>query len=366
MAILTFNYLYGLYLENYTPASKQDYISQSKAIKQTLSFFQENQFKDFPDLSIVKLLYKTDTKTEKIDHISKLRIKNIFEEITKKDKQIRINDTVIYLELYKIIWYVLTHKIALEAISDEKYFKSNMAAFESDQDKIFSKYRQQLRAIKDKELPLNQTEKGKAKLRAYILLCMHRNKELTKFFLNCLFLDDITKIQLPDDMAEELVMALTETVTPFIFQKTNDTAIVKSFAMLVYFTLHNQLGFTPAKSKELSINLTYEVFNTKPNLDEIRKYKGMVASVGALPIFACSKEKSYLSDEEKAFHFKKTIEGLEDIKFDGIDLLPRKLDLMPYLEKEYKIFIENPVLKYIKKYPLELFRKNPKYSEITN
>ena len=97
--------------------------------------------------------------------------------------------------------------------------------------------------------------------------------------------------------------------------------------------------------------IIYKLFKENFNAYELNKVIEIKSSLNFLPIFGASK-KSSLEDDEKEFIKKKLFEQTKELYLVSEELF----------ESLFDSFIKTPHIQFLQKYPVELFRQNPKYS----
>jgi hypothetical protein len=126
----------------------------------------------------------------------------------------------------------------------------------------------------------------------------------------------------------------------------------KSLGILLYW---EQINFLKIKKDDAEVNvksIIYELFNEDINCFEFHNAIWIKSSV-YIPIFAASKNDN-LDNDEKNLIKKRMLEELHSDIFSATN--SDKFDLL------FDIFIKSPHIQFLQKYPVELFRKNPKYS----
>lgn len=327
------NYIQDLYLENYTYPIDIHY--KKDIINNTLNFY---------------LKYHP---TFNINAFNQLSLSTL-EEIIKHDKVIKIENQIIYKELYKIIWLINITFEALKFINQSNYPKKYFADIQSDKKKVTrEKNRYKNIIISNNAI----SSKGELRVNWYFYTLFKKNKDLLKFFLNIYTLTDITKASLLYTENEDTVTKILKFFNDKLIQKTTPKALIKNLGILLHYEFKNYLKVKDTKSKELISEIIPYVFDEEsPNDEEFNNYIYLSSTLSFLPIFGSSKKNPYPVNKQK------------QIKSMFIKILksenPKTRINHSSFTSEIKGLLESSHIIFLQKYPLEFFRINPKYSSL--
>ena len=318
-------------------------IDYYKPIWHNLSSQNKNNYLENTINTYVK--YHDDFDYQRIESINKhLR------EIIEYDEVIEFEGALIYKELYKILWLIhITFQA--EEILLEKDYPRDFGKLQSDKKKINTKRRIYKNLLVGGDRLLNRKE---ARFRYWTYTLYNKNKNLVNFFLHGFLIGDLVKIKALHEEGEVRDLLLSN-LKFFLMQKTTIGAVIKSLGILLYGEMTHYLNIPKNKSKNNVNWIIDALFNDSVNTDEFYGHISIKASLGDLPIFGSSKKSQYL-DEEKDFIKRKILKDIQE--FASID--------KETFENSYNSYIKNPHIQFLAKYPQELLRENPKYSDLNS
>ncbi len=325
-------YLFDLFEEKFIRVTGINLSKENKnsILKNTISVYEKNH---------KKLEYK---------NLYKILREYILDFITKEDI-VCLDDKLIYLELYKIIFLIETTHRILNFINDKNEYPTKFAAFQSDFKEIKSfRYHHKKNLIGRFAL----SNRKEARLKYYLSTMYYKNKELTKFFLHNFLISDIFKISVLYDETEEDIKTIFNALDFFLTQKTTKKAVIKSLGILLYYQFKSFMKISVKDVEILTQNIIYEIFDENINMYEFKRHIYIKSSINWFPIFAASK-KSSLDEREKLFIKNKLF---NEIKLYMPQINEQNFDFL------FKIYMKNPAILFLQKYPVELYRINPKYS----
>ena len=306
-------------------------------IQSTIKLYHSNH----PELDTIRIKKALDT----------------FNEIVKDDLVVRVDITFIFLELYKILYLLNNTFKSQNILNNFKRYPNKFAYIQSDTQKINEARKQYKKNIIGKS---KLGYRGESRLRYGILTLFVKNRNITQFFLHNFLIADILKVRLlyqEDDKTQEIILSV---LNYFLTQKTNIDAVVKNLAILLYFEMKNYLYINKDNAEIYTKEIIYNLFNSNINMHEFNQRITLDSSIEQFPIFGSSKKrknakkrKRDLSIKEEKFIESTIKQELKRINIDIDDEL---------FTKSFEQFIKNPHIQFLQKYPVELFRINPKYS----
>ena len=335
------DYYYDLYL----PIYKFDPISEPKNTK-----FYINNTIDF-----------YCSRHKEFDRTCLIDLKNAFSEIIKKDRLILIHGQVIYYELYRILWLIDSTQNTLKTIEKKDYGKNLFAQIHQDQREVRREaqyYKKQL--VKSKRPISSKSSKREPRLKWYFLQMYHYDKKLFNVFFSSFLLCDLEKVADIYTLSEDELEISMDALNYLMNQKTTSPAVIKSLTLLLYSVCRYYLKMKHEKAIELAVEIVQYLFEDAESIND-KEFNACVyirSVVSWFPIFGASRKKEVLTKKEIDFLRKQLIkfERRLDPKF--------KYDVTAFNEM-IKIYLEYPHTTFLQKYPVEFFRKNPKYSHFS-
>jgi len=332
---LSKHYLYDLYIENYTYPT--NIYKTDDRIKNTFEFYSFHH----PDFNI-KIL-------DKLSY-------NVLEIIVKNDKTIKLDNHVIFKELYKIILLIDQTFITLNKLKSSKYPNQYFAHMQSDKKAV----RQEKRHLKYMRYKSNSfiSSHKEVKANLYFYTMYEKNPLLTKFFLNVFVIQDmirLTDFQNETDISK--LIFITDFFNYYLIQKTTPKAIIKSLGILLHYEFKTFLGIKDTTSKELIAELIPYIFDCEtPNDYEFNKHILLNCTLDKFPIFTASKKSPITQTSNKQL-LKMINKIFKDLKIKGFVSDSLKATMLDsYLTQSH--------IQFLYKYPVEFFRINPKYSSL--
>jgi hypothetical protein len=322
-------YYIDLYLPDFKVATGVDLSNRDKLIENTITVYKKHH-KDFDS-----------------DRIKK--INDDLQEIVKKDTVIYLDNTLIYKELYKILLHIDLTFGAEKLLLDPKY-PYGFAKIQSDM-RIVNRFRSKQKDNLVGDFRLHN--RREPRLKYWLLTLYHHNPALVKFFLHNFLLVDIDKLKCFHEADEEINDIILKDMEYFLMQHTTISAVLKSLGILLYYELINFLKYSYDDAEVRMKSIIYKLFNDTVSSHEFRRNVYLKSSLGFLPIFGASKQ-SYMITEDKNFIKKKLLSdpiGFYNINSEHFNLF-------------FDSFMKNPHIHFLQKYPVEFFRKNPKYSHL--
>lgn len=327
LSTLSSEYYHDMYLPNYQSVLWVNLSDKYKLIGSTVAKYKEHH-----------------------DDFNEQKIKNLYEEfykIIKFDEIISLDHTLIYKELYKILYLIDATFEMQSLLNDPSQYPTGFAEIQSDMKEIRSRRRHYKKCLIGDTAMRN---KGEARLRYMFMTLYYKNKELFKFFLHTYVNFEFEKMNLHDE-DEEKIEIILENLEFFMTQKTTIGAVVKSLGILLYWEM-KQILKADQKTIDICVqNIIYKLFKENINTYEFSRHISIKSTLGIFPVFGASK-KNNLSEEDELFIKRKLVRELEKI-------LP---NVHTSFEPFFDLFIKTPHIQYLQKYPVELFRINPKYS----
>lgn len=297
--------------------------------------------------------YLENTIQMYISHHEEMNIKKIYsitetlKHIIKYDEVIDFKNTLIYKEIYKILSLINTTLEAQKLLNNSKEYPDGFAKLQNGKKEINTARKVYKNMFVGKYRIL---DRGEARLRYMIFTLYNRNKTLLNFFLHNFLVSDLFKFKALHEETKENELLLSN-LEFFLMQKTTITALIKSLGILLYSEFTYYLKINKHDSEVYVKAIIYELFNESVNLYEIDRHVYIKSSLGYLPIFGTSK-KSNLTNKDENFIKNKLYNELQD--FYPIE--------ETIFNIAYDSYIKNPHIQYLRKYPVELFRDNPKYT----
>jgi hypothetical protein len=330
-------YYLDLYLINYDYFYGMPSMHKELYIQNTIEFYQSKH----PEFDINRIKKSIE----------------IFDDIVKKDLVIKINGTLIYKELYKILWFLdSTFKIQ-KILNDAKAYPDKFAYIQSDQRKTNEFRRRHKKNIIGKS---KLGYRGESRLRYQLVTLFEKNKNITQFFIHNFLLADIVKVAQLHEEDEETVLRIFDVLNYFLTQKTNIDAVIKSLAILLYFEMQTYLKINQDDAEVYTKEIIDALFNSKVNMYEFNQRITLDSSIVSFPIFGSSKQRANFKKRKKDLSeaeenlIKKFI--LKEFKRTNISMESN------LFETSFQQYLKTPHIQFLKKYPVELFRINPKYS----
>ena len=320
------DYLTDLYLPDYKEAKGVNLSDRKKLIHDTIQTYTNNH---------ETFEYK--------------RVNKIFDDlidIVKYDKVIYFQQTMIYQELYKMFYHLDQTFQAQLLINDSKTYPVGFAKIQSDKKKILTSRRHEKKnLIGDYKLK----DRRESRLKYFLTTLYFHNKQLAKFYLHMFLTADLEKVYAMYENEEVSKIFLAD-LEYFLMQKTNIGAVIKSLGIILYSEMRFFLKMDGDMSEVYMKSIIENLFNEKVNAFEFYQNIILRSSLGFFPIFGASK-KYHLQGEEIQFIKRKLRNELQYVESSHFDLL-------------FDAYLKNPHIQYLHKYPVELFRQNPKYSHL--
>lgn len=321
------DYYLDYYLVNFKSVKGVDLSDRSKIIDSTIKKYKEHN-QDFQDVKLKSII-------------------EYFPNIIMKDEVIHFEDTLIYKELYKILFIINSTLNAQSLLNDSKAYPSGFAKFQSDLKKveIFRKHNKK-NMIGTYRLP----SVGYSRFRYWFSTVYIKNKTLARFFTHLFLTADLVKVKdFHED--EDASKALLEELAFILMQQTTISKVIKSFGILLYWEMVKYLSIHKDDAEEYTSHIIYDLFKEHFNAEEIHKVIEIKSSLGFFPIFGASKISSLNSDEKQFIHNK-----LYDLIQQNTSITTEEFEPL------FSSYIKTPHIQFLHKYPVELFRLNPKYS----
>lgn len=327
LSSLSGEYIIDLYQPNYKVLLWQDLSNKSKYIQNTITIYKKHH---------------EDFDSQKIKPIFEVLLK-----IIKDDEVIEFENILIYKELYKILGLIDATFEAQKLLNNPKEYPSGFAKIQSDKKQIKTYRKFYKQSIVG---PYRVSNRKEARLKYWVSTLYLNNKNLVNFYLHGFLVGDLAKMKSLHEDTEVNNLFLSN-LDYFLMQKTTIGAVIKSLGILLYSELTYYMKMNKNDSEVYMKAIIHELFNEPVNVYEFDKHITIKSSLGFLPIFAASK-KSNLANEDENFIKNKLFEEVQE--FNLID--------QETFDISYNSYIKNPHIQYLLKYPVELFRENPKYS----
>ena len=288
-------------------------------------------------------------------------IKNTLIDIVKDDIIIDLNNKLILKELYKIIFWIDCINRTLDIISDKHYPKKYFAGYQSDNREIKKEMNKNKGMIVNSRTKL--VSKGENRLNWWFHNILNKNKKLTKFYLNMFTLIDIEKCTFIEKEDEEVVEKFFNFLNSKMVQIITDNIICKSLSILLYHEFKYYLKIDEKEIEPLITNIMLKLYNYEPNYEEFNKTIYLRSTIEYFPIFG-AKRTSQFTKKEKDFIRSNM---LKDYKLNNKDKKNnnKNFDYKSF-DLSLELLLKKPHTQFLMKYPVEFFRKNPKYSTIKN
>lgn len=325
------DYYLDYYIEDFKSASWANLSNKQKIITDTIKKYKEHH-EDFEEERTKPLM-------------------DYFQKITKNDKVIHFEEKFIYKELYKILLIIHSTFNAQELLNDSKAYPIGFAKIQSDLKKVelFKKHNKK-NIVGD--FRLHKSYIGQSRFRNWFAILYIKNKALAKFFTHLFLTADLVRVkEFHED--EEVSKKVLEELEFILMQQTTISKVIKSFGILIYWEMIKYLGVHKNDAEVYTKAMIYELFKENFNAEELHKVVEIKSSLGFFPIFGASKKTS-LKDDEKQFIHNKIFNQIQ--KNTSITT--------EEFEPLFDSYIRTPHIQFLGKYPVELFRQNPKYSSI--
>lgn len=324
------NYYIDYYLTDFKLAKGVNLHDRSKIINNTVKKYKEHHI-EFPE-KLIKFI------TEELN------------EIIKKDTVIHFEDTFIYKELYKILMLINSTFTALDFINSDIY-PCKFAEIQSNLQKVELFQKHNKKNIVG-HYRLHKSLRGQSRFRRWFSTLYLGNKELAKFFTHLFLTADIEKVKEFHEDEKDTELLLNE-LNYILTQRTVDSKIIKSLGILLYWDMRTFLKIDKENAEVYTKAIIYELFKENFNAEELEKIIEIKSSLGFLPIFGASKKAS-LKENEKLFIHDRLLREIQETSSIT------KEEFEPFFDS----YIKTPHIQFLHKYPVELFRLNPKYSPI--
>ena len=234
-----------------------------------------------------------------------------------------------------------------QLLNDSKKYPSGFLLIQSDlrEVKSFRKH------YKDNLIGLCKiVGKGQSRFRYWFTTIYIKNKTLARFFTHLFLTSEIVKVkEFHED--EEVSQILLNELEFILMQQTTISKVIKSFGILLYWKMIKYLEIHKNNAETYTSNIIHTLFKENFNTYELHKVIEIKSSLRFFPIFSASK-KSSLNDKDKQFiHYK-------ILKYIQKNTSITKEEFEPLFDS----YIKTPHIQFLQKYPVELFRINPKYS----
>ncbi len=298
---------------------------------------------------------------KEFDRACLIDLENAFSQIIEKDRLILIHGKVIYYELYRIFSLIDTTQNILQIIEVSDYGKNNFAQIHQDQREVRREaqyYKKQL--VKAKRPISSKSSKKEPCLKWYFLQMYHYDKKLFNVFFSSFLLCDLEKVAEIYTLSEDELEISLEALNYLMNQNTTAPAVIKSLTILLYSVGRYYLKMKHEKAKTLAVEMVQYLFENVEAIND-KEFNARVyirSVVSWMPIFGASRKKEVLTKKEIDFLRKQLI------KFER-RLDPNfKYDAATF-NQMIQIYLEYSHTAFLQKYPVEFFRKNPKYSHLS-
>jgi len=331
LASVSEDYYIDYYLVNFKPANGVNLSDRHKIIDNTIKKYKEHH-EDFQDEKLKSVI-------------------EYFKKIITHDTVIHFENTLIYRELYKILFIIDITFNAQELLNDSKAYPSGFAEIQSDMKEVkLFKRKNRDNIIGYYRLP--KSYRGSSRFRNWFATIYIKNKALARFFTHLFLTADLVRVkEFHED--EEVSKKLIEELEYILMQQTVISKVIKSFGILIYWEMKKFLSIDKDDAEVYTKTIIYELFKENFNAEELYKVVEIKSSLGFFPIFGASKKASLKSEEKQFIHnkfFKEITKNTEISKKE--------------FEPLFDSYIRTPHIQFLHKYPVELFRQNPKYSSI--
>jgi hypothetical protein len=283
------------------------------------------------------------------------KVKDLFIEIVKNDKIIELDNKIILKELYKILFLIDNTNQLLDFISQPSYPKKYFASYQSDKREINREKKRHKNMIVKAKTPI--VHKGEHRLNWWFNDMFAKNQKVVKFYLHIFTLIDLERCNFIKKESKELQLKVINFLESKLIQRTGENDILKSLSILLHSELKYFLKIKDTKAKEQVTQIILNLLNYKPNDEEFNKTIYFRSSIKFMPIFGAKKDSHY--DINEKFFIKtnilKELSTKEQKDFDNNEF-----------DKLFELMLKKPHIQFLNKYPVELFRKNPKYSTLND
>lgn len=327
LTLMSEDYYLDYYLVNFKSVKGVDLSDRNKIIDNTIKKYKEYH-QDFQDVKL-KLIFE------------------YFFNIIEKDEVIYFEDTLIYKELYKILFIIHCTLNAQSLLNDSKAYPTGFAKFQGDLKKVeILRKHNKKNIIGIYRLP----SIGHSRFRYWFSTVYIKNKTLARFFTHLFLTADLVKVK-DFHENEDATKALLEELEFILMQQTTISKVIKSFGILLYWEMVKYLGIHKDDAEKYTSHIIYDLFKEHFNAEEINKIIEIKSSLGFFPIFGASKISSLNNDEKQFIHNK-----LYDLIQQNTSVTTEEFEPL------FTSYITTPHIQFLHKYPVELFRINPKYS----
>ena len=327
LATASEDYYIDYYLVNFKPAKGVNLSDRYKIIDNTMKKYKEHH-KDFQDTKLKPII-------------------EYFHHISYKDEVIHFEDVFIYKELYKILFIIDCTLNAQLLLNDSKAFPTGFAKVQGATKKVETfRTHNKKNIIGDYRLP----SRGHSRFRYWFSTLYIKNEILAKFFTHIFLTSDFVRVKdfHEDEDASKLLLIELEFI---LMQQTTISKVIKSFGILLYWEMIKYLHIHKNDAESYTSNIIHLLFKEDFNTFELHKVIEIKSSLGFFPVFGASK-KSSLGSAEKQFLHNKIFKQIQK------DTSITVKEFEPFFES----YIKTPHIQFLHKYPVELFRLNPKYS----
>jgi len=323
------DYYIDYYLSDFKPAKGINLSDRNKIINNTIKKYKEHH-KDFQDKKMKLILEE-------------------LHEIIKQDIVIYFEDILIYRELYKILFLLDSTFNAIKLVGDKNIYPCGFAKVQSDLKKV-ELFREHNKKNIIGDYRLHKSYRGQSRFRNWFTTIYIKNKTLAKFYTYMFLTADLAKVKdFHED--EEISKKLLIELEFILMQRTVQSKVTKSCGILLYYEMIKYLAIDRNSAEVYTAVIIEKLFESKFSSHELHKVIEIKSSLGFFPIFGASK-KSSLKDNEKQFIHDKVFKHIQK----NTSITTEELE--PFFDS----YIKNPHIQFLEKYPVELFRLNPKYS----
>lgn len=283
-------------------------------------------------------------------------VKNTLYDIVKNDIVISLDNKIILKELYKIIFLIDSTNRIINFISRKNYPKKYFADYQSDSKEIKRVMKSHKGMIVNSRTKL--ISKGEHRINWWFHNILNKNKKLTKFYLNMITMIDFERCTFLENEDEVVVERFFNFVDSKIVQIVTSNVVLKSLSILLYHQLKDYLKIKKKDDLELYVSiLMEELYNYTPNFEEFNRIIYLRSTVNYFPIFG-AKRTSEFNKKEKEFIRANILKDRKlnkkkDFDYKGFDI-------------SLELIFKKPHSQFLLKYPVEFFRRNPKYSTSQN
>lgn len=323
------DYYIDYYLADFKPAEGINLSDRNKIINSTIKKYKEHHIY-FQD-EIIK------------------SITEVFNDIVKKDTVIHFENTLIYRELYKILFLIDNTFNSLVLINDKKEYSKGFIKVQSDLKKV-KLFRKDNKKNIVGDYRLHKSLRGQSRFRSWFATLYIKNKSLAKFFTHIFLTADLVKVKEfhEDKEVSELLLSELEYI---LTQRTVDSKIIKSLGILLYYEMINFLSIDRNSAEVHTEVIIEKLFESTFSGHELHRVIEIKSSLRFFPIFGASK-KSTLDKSEKELISNRILGQIQE----NTSITAEEFE--PFFDS----YIKSPHIQFLHKYPGELFRLNPKYS----